>query len=115
MFHVLDLCCRVNSEGSSLLNWKIVLLGLKKPFMLKDMIISWHCSHYPFLVFSVCFLLGFHLLESQFPGDGVGLPTSESKHFTKSELIAQYIGRYLVLTKSQTDELFQSSLIITRD
>ena len=40
------------------------------------------------------------------PGDGVGLATSEDAHFTKGDLIAQYIGRYLLLTKSQTDELF---------
>ena len=72
------------------------------------MLITWHWSHNSFFVFFVLllFILGLDLVESQFPGGGVGLATSERKHLDKGELIAQYIGRYLVLTKSQTEELF---------
>ena len=75
------------------------------------MLITLHWSHDPFLFCFVCvflflFFLGLDLVESQFPGGGVGLASSEHKHFQKGELIAQYIGRYLVLTKPQTEELF---------
>ena len=46
------------------------------------------------------------LVESQFPGGGVGLATSSTTHIKKGALIAQYIGHCLVLTKSETDLLF---------
>ena len=58
------------------------------------------------MCFLFLFFLSLHLVESQFPGGGVGLASSEHKHFEKGELIAQYIGRYLVHTKTQTEELF---------
>ena len=70
--------------------------------------------------------LGLELIESQFPGAGVGVATSAAttikkvkvhccyetycvvnwKKINKSALVAQYIGQYLVITKSQTDQLF---------
>ena len=51
-------------------------------------------------------LLGLELVESQFPGGGVGLATSSTTQIKKGALIAQYIGRFLVLTKDETDLLF---------
>ena len=51
-------------------------------------------------------LLGLELVESQFPGAGVGVATTATSQFKKGELIAQYIGRFLVLSKSETDLLF---------
>ena len=51
-------------------------------------------------------LLGLELVESQFPGAGVGVATTAKSQFKKGELIAQYIGRFLVLSKSETDLLF---------
>ena len=51
-------------------------------------------------------MLGLELVESQFPGGGVGLATSSTTHINKGPLIAQYIGRFLVLTKDETDLLF---------
>ena len=62
------------------------------------------------MCFLFLFFLGLDLVESQFPGGGVGLASSEHKHFQKGELIAQYIGRYLVLTKPQSEELFHPML-----
>ena len=41
-------------------------------------------------------LLGLELVESQFPGAGVGVATTATSQFKKGELIAQYIGRFLV-------------------
>ena len=49
-------------------------------------------------------MLGLDLVESQF--SGVGLATSSTTHIKKGSLIAQYIGRYLVLSKLETDLLF---------
>ena len=37
-------------------------------------------------------VLGLELVESQFPGAGVGLATSAKTHLKKGDLIAQYIG-----------------------
>ena len=51
-------------------------------------------------------VLGLELVESQFPGGGVSLATSSTTHIKKGALIAQYIGRFLVLTKSETYLLF---------
>ena len=51
-------------------------------------------------------VLGLELVESQFPGGGVGLATSSTTHIKKGALIAQYIGRFLVLSKLETDLLF---------
>ena len=51
-------------------------------------------------------VLGLELVESQFPGAGVGLATTAKSQFKKGELIAQYIGRFLILSKSETDLLF---------
>ena len=67
------------------------------------------------MCFLFLFFLGLHLVESQFPGGGVGLASSEHKHFQKGELIAQYIGRYLVLTKPQTEELFHPMFFENHD
>ena len=64
------------------------------------MVITWH-----WFVFFLFFFLGLHFVESQFPGGGVGLATSECKQH-KGEILAQYIRRGLVLTKCQTEELF---------
>ena len=49
-------------------------------------------------------VLGLDLVESQFPA--CGLATSSTTHIKKGGLIAQYIGRYLVLSKLETDLLF---------
>ena len=45
-------------------------------------------------------------VESQFPGGRVGLATSSTTHIKKGGLIAKYIGRFLVLSKLETDLLF---------
>ena len=50
--------------------------------------------------------MGLKIINSQFVGGGYGLATNESKTFSPRELVCQYFGRFLVLTKSQTDELF---------
>ena len=50
--------------------------------------------------------LGLDLVESQFPGAGVGLATSATSTIQKGILLAQYIGHYFLLTQLQTDELF---------
>ena len=51
-------------------------------------------------------LLGLELVELQFTGCGVGLAPSSTTHIKKGALNAQYIGRFLVLTNSETDVLF---------
>ena len=51
-------------------------------------------------------VLGLELVESTFPGAGVGLGTSAKTRFKKSKFIAQHIGRFLVLPKLETDLLF---------
>ena len=51
-------------------------------------------------------VLGLELVKYQFSGAGVGLATSAKTHLKKGDLIAQYIGRFLVLSKSETDVLF---------
>ena len=51
-------------------------------------------------------VLGLELVESQFSGAGVGLATSSTTHIKKGGLIAQYIGRFLVLSKLETHLLF---------
>ena len=58
-------------------------------------LLSWELSY-----------LGLKIINSQFVGGGYGLATNESTTFSPRELICQYFGRFLVLTKSQTDELF---------
>ena len=50
--------------------------------------------------------MGLKIINSQFVGGGYGLATNESTTFSPRELVCQYFGRFLVLTKSQTDELF---------
>ena len=90
-------CCRVTPDGLELVKWEQEFLGVE-------------------------------LIESQFPGAGVGVATSAAttikkvkvhccyktycvvnwgkKKKIKGALVAQYIGRYLVIPKSQTDHLF---------
>ena len=58
-------------------------------------LLSWELSY-----------LGLKIINSQFVGGGYGLATNESTTFSPRELVCQYFGRFLVLTKSQTDELF---------
>ena len=52
--------------------------------------------------------MGLKIINSQFVGGGYGLATNESTTFSPRELVCQYFGRFLVLTKSQTDELFNT-------
>ena len=55
-FMFVELCCRVNSEGSDLLHWELVLLGVD-------------------------------LVESQFPGGDVGIPTSARLQFKRANFL----------------------------
>jgi len=50
--------------------------------------------------------LGLELVKSVLVGGGVGLSTNSFKEFKKGDTIAQFFGRFLVLPKSATDEVF---------
>ena len=50
--------------------------------------------------------LGLKVIPSQFVHGGYGLATNEKTSYSPRELICQYFGRFVVLTKTQTDELF---------
>ena len=50
--------------------------------------------------------LGLELVKSMLVGGGVGLSTNSFKQFKKGDTIAQFFGRFLVLPKSATDEVF---------
>ena len=51
--------------------------------------------------------LGLELVKSMLVGGGVGLSTNSFKQFKKGDTIAQFFGRFLVLPKSATDEVFR--------
>ena len=46
------------------------------------------------------------LISSGLVGGGVGLATNSFKEFKKGEIIAQFFGRFIVIPKSATDEVF---------
>jgi len=50
--------------------------------------------------------LGLELVKSMLVGGGVGLSTNSFKQFKKGDTIAQFFGRFLVLPRSATDEVF---------
>jgi len=50
--------------------------------------------------------LGLELISSGLVGGGVGLATNSFKEFKKGEIIAQFFGRFIVIPKSATDEVF---------
>ena len=50
--------------------------------------------------------MGLEIVQSQFVGGGCGLATSAKQSFKKGDLIAQYSGRFLLLKRSEIDQLF---------
>ena len=58
------------------------------------------------LFLCIKFVLGLELISSGLVGGGVGLATNSFKEFKKGEIIAQFFGRFIVIPKSATDEVF---------
>jgi hypothetical protein len=58
-------------------------------------LLEWEQSH-----------LGLEIVQSQFVGGGCCLATSANQCFKKGDLIAQYRGRFLLLKRSEIDQLF---------
>lgn len=55
--------------------------------------------------------LDLEIIQSQFVGAGYGLATNATKYFAKNDIIAKFIGRFVVMPKSSTDEVFNPQFL----